>query len=180
MLTVTIPEAKEFIEDEERFITYPAVRLDLEHSLISISKWESKFKKPFLNEKNKTDEEILFYIKCMTINKNVPDEAYMRIPESVILEIYDYINDPMTATTIRKTEGKGQSKQFITSELIYCWMAMAQLPSEYEKWHLNRLLTLIQVYGEESSPKKKKNRAEINREFRDINAERRKKFYPNG
>lgn len=153
MIAITVPEQKpkemwdpareEFFET--RYI--PETKLSLEHSLISISKWESKWKKAFLKKEEKTAEEMLDYIRCMTIEKNVPDEVYMNIPQSEMKRIVDYLEDPMTATHINKrpNDNKPPSREVITSELVYYWMIANEIPFECEKWHINRLLSLIQV-----------------------------------
>lgn len=128
--------------------------VQLEHSLISISKWESKWKKSFLNSQQKTIEETIDYVRCMTLGAPPSDEVYNNLTPKELEKIYDYINDPMTATKINdRRVGKGPSRKIITSELIYSWMIDCEIPGCYEKWHLNRLLTLIQVRRIEMSGK---------------------------
>lgn len=158
MLTIIVPykpaqPAKEMWDPvkEEFFYTEPEeeikeTKLTLEHSLVSISKWESKWKKAFLKEDKKTPEQVLDYIKCMTIEKNIPDRVYENIPASEGKRISEYIEDRMTATYINKMpDNKPGRKDTVTSELIYYWMIANQIPFECERWHLNRLMALIQV-----------------------------------
>lgn len=172
-------EGKELYEEStERFITIKPTVLTLEHSLIAISKWESKYHVPFLTEGDKTDEQLEYYFKCMTINPNVDPNVYKGLTYSQQKEILEYIHDPMTATwsSDNGKPVKGRSKhgdQVITSELIYYWMVALQIPSEYEKWHLNRLLTLIQVCNTYNQPPKKMSKNDIIRNNDAINAARR-------
>lgn len=144
-----------FDEKTGEFVTIneKSYNLKLEHSLLSLDRWESKWKKPFLTEDPKTVEEALDYIKCMTINKDIPDEAYNRLTEEQMNEINEYIHDPMTATTIRK-DNKPGGRRIITSELLYHWMIALNIPMEFEKRHLNKLIMLIQVIEAENNPKK--------------------------
>lgn len=166
-----------FDETTERFIEVKPTVLTLEHSLIAVSKWESKFHIPFLQEGEKTAEQLEYYFKCMTINQNVDPNVYKGISLAQQQEILEYIRDPMTATWIGdKTapgNGRRRNKEIITSELIYYWMIALQIPSEYEKWHLNRLLTLIQVCNSYNQTPKKMSKSEIVRNNDAINAARR-------
>lgn len=186
MLTVKIPEIPEMeLYDSSRnlFITLPKIKeqtLTLEHSLISISLWESKWKTPFLKNESKSNEQTLDYIRCMTINKNVDPEVYKRLPSSVILEIQNYIDDPMTATTFRETKENKKSKKIITSEEIYWEMIALGIPSEYEKWHLNRLLTLIRICAIKSQPPQKMSKREIFERNKALNEQRRRALHSNG
>lgn len=143
MLQITVPSCEMFDERTEMFITSKEYTLNLEHSLLSISKWESKYCKPFFNDKNKTTNEFIDYIKCMTLNKNIPDIVYSCLTRNNFKDITNYINHPMTATTIKET--KKFSRDIITSEVIYYWMVSFNIPFECEKWHINRLLMLIKV-----------------------------------
>lgn len=146
MLQITVPAREFFDEQTETFITTKECTLNLEHSLLSISKWESKWCKPFLS-KDKTDirteEEMLDYIKCMTLNKNVPDIVFNSLTRDNIIAINNYIENPSTATTVKTKPGGG--REIVTSELIYYWMVAYQIPFECEKWHINRLITLVRV-----------------------------------
>ena len=145
MLTITIPATEEFDEVKGEFVYTKEQTLQLEHSLISISKWESKWCKPFLAKGDKTFEETIDYIKCMTLNKNVDDEVYRCLTSDNVAAINEYIGAPMTATTFSGNEHGKKNGEQITSELVYYWMVALNIPFECEKWHINRLLTLIRV-----------------------------------
>ena len=155
MLTIIVPSQEFFNEETETFFQTNEYTLKLEHSLLSISKWESQYHKPFLS-KNKDDvhtpQEMLDYIKCMTLNTNVPSMVYDILTNDNLLEINDYIKNPMTATTIRKMPNS--NNQIITSELIYYWMTAFNIPFECEKWHFNRLIMLIRVCNAMTNPPK--------------------------
>ena len=174
-----------FNEETERFIEVKPTTLTLEHSLIAISKWESKYHIPFLKEDEKTPEQLEYYFKCMTINQNVDPYVYKALTYSQQKQILDYIHDPMTATWFgddkdKPGKGRGRRPEVITSELIYYWMVALQIPSEYEKWHLNRLLTLIQVCNSYNQPPKKMSKSEIIRNNDALNAARRAKMHTRG
>ena len=153
MLILKIPEQEYFNQVTEEFMYCPAITLKLEHSLVSISKWESKWKKPFLSADTKTPAEFIDYIRCMTINQDVPDEVYELLGYDNVKKIEEYIMDPATATTIsdRRKGGRGKS-EIPTSELIYYWMVSNGIPFECEKWRLNRLITLIKVCNAKGNP----------------------------
>lgn len=153
MLTLTIPETELYNEKENLFVYVKERTIQLEHSLLSISKWESIWKKPFLTEERKTKPEIVSYVKCMTITPNVPDDVYRCLTRANFKTIEEYIDDKMTATTVKNTNKK-RKKEIITSEVIYFWMIENDVPFQCEKWHLNRLLTLIEVCAAKSSGKK--------------------------
>ena len=177
MLRITIPEQELYDERTNKIITTKAVTLQLEHSLVSISKWEARWKKPFISESgenNKTTEETIDYIKCMTITQNVDPKVYNFLTVENIREINSYIESPMTATTIKETESGKTKKEIITSELIYYWMVANEIPFECEKWHLNRLLTLIRVCSIKNTPPKKMSKSEILSRNAKLNAARRK------
>ena len=171
MLQLVIDGQEIFNEDSNEFIVTNSCVLQLEHSLISVAKWEAKWHKPFLSNDNKSIEELRDYVKCMTLNKNVDDSVYLSLTFENFEAINAYINDPMTATTIRKGTSK-RNNRILTSELIYYWMIAAGIPFECEKWHLNRLITLIEVCGAESNPKKM-SKNEIRKQNAAINAARR-------
>lgn len=156
MLTITIPKGEYYNESTQEFIYSKEQVLHLEHSLISLSKWESKWKVPFLGPKQKTNEQVLDYVKCMTLDRNVDDEVYTRLTNVNIDEIVKYIDDPMTATTFRDNKRAKKSNEIVTSELIYYWIIALNIPMECQKWHLNRLLTLVRVCDIKNDPKPKK------------------------
>lgn len=179
MLRITVPAMEYFDEQKSEFVYRKEQTLQLEHSLVSLSKWESKWKKPFLGKEEKTPEETLDYVRCMTITQNVNPEVYTRLTNANIGEINEYIGDSMTATTFRDCGGR-PSREIITSELIYYWMIVNNIPPEYQKWHLNRLLTLIRVCTIKNSPPKKRSKNEIMRENAALNAARRAKLGTKG
>ena len=180
MLRIIIPSTEMWDEVNEKFVDSKEQVLQLEHSLVSLSKWESKWCKPFLSKENKTFEETIDYIRCMTINQHVPDEVYNCLTGENIREINEYISAPMTATRFSNDViGKGSREQ-ITSELIYYWMIALNIPFECQKWHINRLLTLIRVCNIKNQPSKKMSRREIMSRNTALNAARRKKLRTNG
>lgn len=160
MLQITIPAQEYFDERTEEFINVKEHTLQLEHSLISISKWEAKWCKPFLGSEEKSEEETLDYIRCMTITQNVDPRVYLAIPTEELEKVKKYINSPMTATWFNDRDKKPPSRKVITSELIYYWMVANQIPFECEKWHFNRLMTLIRICGEKNQPPKKMSKSD--------------------
>ncbi len=154
MLSITVPGAERWDEATGEFITTKECRLQLEHSLVSISKWESKYGKEFISKKEKTSEEMLDYIKCMTLTQCVDPNVYNNLSYENIEEVMKYIEAPMTATWFSKEDNKKTSRRVVTSELIYYWMIKFGIPFECQKWHLNRLITLIRVCEAEERPKK--------------------------
>ena len=165
-------------ERNQQFLSIKETTIQLEHSLLSISKWESKWNKSFINTKDKTEDELIDYIKCMTITKNVDPNFYVCLTAENIQEIVNYINAPMTATTIRDT-GKS-NHEIVTSELIYYWMISLNIPVKFEKWHLNRLITLIRVCSIKNQPAKKMSRGEIMQRNAALNAARKKRWNTKG
>lgn len=155
MLTITLPASRFFDERTEEFVCFPAVTLKLEHSLISVSKWEAKWRKSFLSAKEFTMEEFRDYVRCMSLNPDLPPETFARINPGNVAEIWAYIKDPMTATTFtRRGKQKAMSNSVITAETVYYWMVSFDIPFSCEKWHLNRLLTLIEVCSVKQNPQK--------------------------
>ena len=181
MLEITIPGTEEWDEDKEEFITTKETTLRLEHSLVSLSKWESRWGKPFLDSEDKTIEETLDYIRCMTLTQNVDPNVYYGLTSENVKQVEAYILAPMTATTISRRNNKtfGQ-KETITSELIYYWMIALNIPFECQKWHLNRLITLIEVCNIKNSPPKKLSRNELLMRNTELNAKRRKALNSKG
>lgn len=176
MLQIVIPAVESYDSVNNLFITSKEQTLQLEHSLVSLSKWESKWHKPFLGPDKKTDDEVIDYIRCMTTTQNVDDSVYKNITGDLANTIIDYINDSMTATWFSEpqTKGKPQSKEIITSELIYYWMIALNIPVEFQKWHLNRLMTLIKVCNIKNEPPKKMSKKELLSKNRAMNEARRK------
>lgn len=182
MLQLVIPLGPEIFDDEKQeFVTPDTKTIQLEHSLISLSKWESKWHKPFLTNEPKTPEETKDYIKCMTITQNVSDELYSHLTSDNVMQVNKYIEDPMTATTFPKGKKSSRSKEIITSEIIYYWMITLGIPiDECQKWHLNRLLTLIQVCNVKNEPGKQMSKSEILSRNRALNAARKRKLNTRG
>ena len=181
MLTITVPISPEgWDETKQEFIEPKSQILQLEHSLISLSKWESKWQKPFYSKKEMTDEEALDYIKCMTLNKTVDPDVYNHLTRENIDDVMKYIGNPMTATTFRKDDKNNNSREVITSELIYYWMIASNIPFECQKWHLNRLITLIRVCSIKNTPPKKMSKREIMSRNAALNAARRKQLNSKG
>ena len=182
MLLITIPAEESWDDSKEEFvITRNAITLQLEHSLVSLAKWESKWHKAFLSRNQKTADEILDYIKCMTITQNVNPETYNYLTKDNITQIQEYIDDPMTATVISENNNNSKgSRETVTAELIYYWMITSNIPVEFQKWHLNRLLTLIKVCGIKNSPPKKMSKRDIMRRNSAMNAARRKQLNSRG
>lgn len=177
MLKVTIPEQELFDNEKEEFLYIPKTVLTLEHSLLSLSKWESKWKKPFLSNKNLPYDQMADYIRCMTVN-TVHKDVYTAIPNQVVQQVQNYIDDSMTATWFKET-GKKKSNEVVTAEIIYYWMVCLQIPFECEKWHLNRLLALIRVCSEKSDPKKMSKKESFSRQ-KALNQARRKAHHSRG
>lgn len=180
MKKISIPEQEFYDEEKEEFFTIKAQTISLEHSLVSVSKWESKWKKPYLTDKEKTDEEFKDYIRCMNMTQNVDPKIFDYLPYSTLNEIVEYINDPMTATWFSTEDDHKKNKEVITSELIYYWMTALNIPMECQKWHLNRLLVLIRIAGEKNQPPKKMSKNDIYKQNRALNAKRRARMKSRG
>lgn len=178
-LELIIPEAEYFNEKTREFIAIPEQHLRLKHSLVSISKWEAKWKIPFLSKQPKTREQSIDYIRLMTITQNVNPLVYEFLSDDIMNKIQEYIDDSMTATVI-KSQPKPGGQKIITSEVIYSWMVSFRIDKEYEKWHLNRLLTLIEILNIENNPKKKMSKNAIYQRNQAINEARRAKANSRG
>lgn len=184
MLHITVPATELWDEANERFIKVSkTTTLALEHSLVAISKWESKWCKPFLTNEEKTEEEVIDYIRCMTLTQNVDPNVYLCLSAKSIKEVNDYITAPMTATVIREYGPSKINREVVTSELIYYWMVALNIPFECQKWHLNRLLTLIRICNIKNRPPDKNNRLsqrETLERYAALNAARRKALNSKG
>ena len=180
MLQITIPSGEFFDERNQMFVNTKEQTLQLEHSLVSLSKWESKWNKSFLSTPEKSFEESIDYIRCMTITQNVDPLVYSNITPDIIKQVTEYIDRPMTATTFRNDNNRGRSSEIITSEIIYQWMISYGIPFECQRWHLNRLLTLIRVCSIKSQPPKKMGRNELANRNRSLNAARRSRLNTKG
>lgn len=180
MLTITVLGEESFDEEKEEFVYPEAFELQLEHSLVSLSKWESEFEKPFLDQTERTNEEVLGYIRAMILTPDVPEEALNKLSQENVDEINKYIDAKMTATWFNDVDKNRPSREVITSELIYYWMFTAGIPIECETWHLNRLITLIKVFSAKNEKPRKMTSAEAARHRAKLVEERRKKYGTRG
>lgn len=184
MLQLEIEPIEKFDEYTKEFITCPGKTLSLEHSLISISKWEAKWHKPFISKEEKTAEQTIDYIRCMSLTPIVDDRIFLGLTNDNIQKVNEYIDDPMTATWFNdQTIGaskRGSSSEVVTSELIYYWMIALQIPMECQKWHLNRLLTLIKVCNIKNTPPKKMSKRALMNRNRAINEMRKAEMGTHG
>ena len=181
MLRITVPITPEgWDEVKQEFIPPREQVLQLEHSLVSVSKWESKWCKSFISNPNKTNEELLDYIKCMTITQNVSPDGYDHLTAANMREVDAYINAPMTATYFSEDKTGGRNRDTLTSELIYYWMIALNIPFECQKWHLNRLITLIRICSIKNQKPKTMSRSEVMRRNAELNAARRQQLNSKG
>lgn len=180
MLLITLPATESWDERKQEFVNLKAETLKLEHSLVSLSKWECRWRKPFFSKTEKSYEETLDYIRCMTINPNVSYETYFRLTAKNIDQIYEYMGAPMTATTFSKENSSRNNREIVTAELIYYWMIALNIPLECQKWHLNKLFTLIRVCEVKTAPPKKRSSKKLMSHYAALNAERRKKLNTKG
>ena len=184
MLRLEIPiSSEEWDEEKQEFIEPKVKVLQLEHSLVSLSKWESKWKKPFLSKDTMTFEETIDYVRCMTITQNVNPEVYNFMTDENLRQVNEYINASMTATWFsedKNSRGGRKNNEQTTSELIYYWMVSLNIPFECQKWHLSRLLTLIKVCNVKNQPPKRMSKRDVAKQQAAINAARRKKLNTKG
>lgn len=178
MLKIKVPKRTFFKESTNEFFEFDEVNLKLEHSLISVSKWESKMRQSFISTESKTKDSMLYYIECMSLTE-VDPEVFRTLPDEVYFQITEYINEPMTATTIRDMDNT-TSRDIITSEIIYYWMIKLGIPFECQKWHLNRLIMLIRVCSVKEAPAKKMSQREVMAQNRALNEARRAKYKTKG
>lgn len=174
MLRINVPPIELFDEKTDEFKIINETTLELEHSLISMSKWEARWSKPFLEKNDRTNEETIDYIRDMTITRNVDPNIFINLPGEIVEQISDYIAAPMTATTF--SDGNKPHvgvAPIVTAELVYYWMIALNIPFECQKWHLNRLLTLVRVCNEKNSPPKKMSRTDLIARNKQLNAQRK-------
>lgn len=180
-LSLIIPGREWFDDDTNEFSYTPEVHLVLEHSLLSISEWESIWHKPFFSSKSKTDKELYNYIWCMTISDRPDESVYRALSKANIEQIQKYIENPMTATTFSDLDDKKPNREIITSEIFYYWMTALNIPFDpCESWHINRLQALIRVCAIKNQPPKKMSKGEIMRRNSSLNAMRRAKYGSKG
>lgn len=180
MLKITVPMGAEYFDEEtDEFVFPDSIELELEHSLVSLSKWESTFEKPFLDGKERSTEETLAYIEMMVVTPNFPRGFAATLPESELRKILDYINAKQTATWFKEDKSR-PSRETITTELIYYWMFSLQIPIECENWHINRLMTLLRVFNIKNEPPKKMSQAQAFQQQRELNAQRRAQLGTSG
>lgn len=183
MLPIYIPAQDLYDEETEKFIDIPEANLVLEHSLVSLSKWEQKWKKPFLGREEKTTQETIDYVRCMNLTPDVPPEVFLYLPNYVLNQVSEYINDDMTATWFAETKNQPRSNsgEVITAEIIYYWLVALTIPFEVQYWHLNTLLTLIKVTNIKNDPKKKMMpKRDAAEQQRMLNAERKARLNTKG
>lgn len=184
MLEIIVPKQELFDDSKQEFVELPTVTIQLEHSLVSLSKWESKWEKPFLDDRKKTDAESVDYVRCMVTTKNYDPAVLSRLDSDQVEQISEYIDAKMTATWFNEPKSKPTGKkEVVTAELIYYWMISLTIPFECQHWHLNRLLTLVKVCNEKNKPEKdrrKMSRSELASRNRELNAQRRAQMKSSG
>lgn len=180
MLTIQVILEEGFDNAKQEFVSLRSFQIDLEHSLVSLSKWESIHEKPFLSEEQKTPEQTLSYIQCMILTEDVPSEVFQCLSKSNLEAINEYINAKMTATWFNESKDPPHTREIITAELVYYWLVALQIPFECQYWHLSRLLTLVKVCNHKNQPEKKMSKAELAQRHREINARRRAESGSNG
>ena len=180
MLKIEVKGTESFDDEKQEFVYSESTLLEFEHSLVSLSKWESKFEKPFLGPDKKTSEETFGYLEAMCLTPDVPREVFLRLSEDDLNVINSYIEAKMTATTFSNIKSPAGPRPTITNELIYHWMITFNVPLECENWHLGRLFTLLTVLNEKNQPKKKMSRSDAAARQRELNEQRRAKFNSTG
>lgn len=180
MLRITIPAIELWDERTQEFVGSKEQTLQLEHSLVSIQKWESRWNKAFLSKKGMSYDETVDYIRCMTLTQNVDPDVYNLITARHIDQVNEYIGKPMTATTFVEEKAGKKNSEVVTAEVIYYWMVALQIPPEYRKWHLNQLLSLIRVVNLKNTPPKKMRNRDITSQNAALNAARRKRLNSRG
>jgi hypothetical protein len=173
MLTITVGGTESFDDSTDSFVTVGGTELQLEHSLVSLSKWEEIYEKPFLGKEQKTGEEVVAYVKCMCVDDDIPPEVLQQLSEDNFNAINDYLNAKKTATWFSDQPGAPKSNEVVTAELIYYWLTVFNIPWEAQHWHLNKLFTLIRICNVKQAKPKKMSRAEEAQRRRDLNEQRK-------
>lgn len=181
-IKIIVPAVEAYDPATSSFIDWPAVEIEMEHSLASLSKWEASFGKPFLTKTEKTTEEVVAYFQCMCLTPNIPREVFERIDMDLFKQINDYIDSKQTATWFREIPGQParNSRQTVTAEVLFNWMIQMNVPMEFQHWHLNRLFTQLKVISQANQPKKKVGRQEAMAQQRALNAQRRAQMNSSG
>lgn len=181
MLTLVIPDQERWSDELNRFFYTKGATIQMEHNLVALAKWESKWHKPFISSESLTMTEYLDYLRCMTVTEGVDPNVFYNLTDENMRQIKEYMDDPMTATWFREEENnKGKSKKVITAEVIYGWMVGLEIPFECQYWHLNRLMTLIRVVNTNNQPEKKMSMRDRYSRNTALNAARRKKLGTHG
>jgi hypothetical protein len=180
MLTLHVAGVESFDDNSQEFTSQGEVVLELEHSLVSLSKWESVHEKPFLGKEAKTPQEIISYVRCMTLSDDIAPEVFDQLNIKHFDEISEYIDAKRSATWFSDQPGTPKSREVITSELIYYWMTVFNIPFECERWHLNRLFTLIRICNIKQSKPEKMSRADMAQRNREMNAMRKQQLGTSG
>lgn len=173
MLTLCIPSCELWDERTETFLTFNGTTIECEHSLASLADWESFWCKPFLTKEPKSRDETIDYIMRMCRTKNVPEHTFEFISDKNIAQVNAYIDAPMTAAWFSEGKKSKKSSEQVTAETIYYWMISLGIPTEYQYWHLNRLLALIRFCNIKNQPEKKRSISEAAQDFSAINKARR-------
>jgi hypothetical protein len=180
MLTIVVPGDEFFDNDKEEFLTQGDTVLHLEHSLVSLSKWETIFEKPFLGKEEKTTEEMVAYVHCMNVGDEIPPAVFSRITKENVSDINAYINAKKSATWFSELPTAPRASEIITSELIYYWLVTFNIPFEVETWHLNRLFNLIKICNIKSAKPKKMSRSELAARNKKLNEQRKAQYNTRG
>jgi hypothetical protein len=180
MLTITVGGTESFDDSTDSFVTVGGTQLQLEHSLVSLSKWEEIFEKPFLGKDKKTGEEVVEYVRCMCLDGEIPPEVLKQLSEDNFNAINDYLNAKKTATWFSDQPNAPKSQEVVTAELIYYWLTVANIPWEAQYWHLNKLFTLIRICNLKQAKPKKMSRAEEAQRRRDLNEQRKRQLGSTG
>jgi hypothetical protein len=180
MLTITVLGEEHWDQENEKFVYPDSFKLELEHSLVSLSKWESKWEVPFLGEKPKTTEMVLDYIECMILTPDPPADWISKLSKENIEEITAYFDSKQSATWFNDHHPEPKTGETITSELVYYWLDICDIDWQAQYWHLNRLLTLVKIHTVKQAKPKPMSRSEMLRRRRALNKQRLKEMEEGG